>query len=224
MSERYEKIRIQENTIYESMGQISIPSGESTGNEIFDKSLDWLCQGTEAVLDFGCGNGSLIFLCSLRGTKIHTGIDLSDSAVKIAEKRKLLTAAGTFTFIDGGLEKLSDLQDNTFDAVILSNIIDNLYPEDARTLLLHINRVLKAPGKVLVKLNPYITEEQIREWGITVIKDNFLNDGFYLWNNTTESWQDIFSADFEITDYQEIYYPEHDLYNRLFLLTKSSKN
>ncbi|SHO51508.1 class I SAM-dependent methyltransferase [Anaerocolumna xylanovorans] len=223
MSEKYEEIRVQENAIYEAIEQISIPAAKSTGNDVFDRALDWLCQDTEAVLDFGCGHGTLIFLCSIRGTKNHTGIDISDIAIRIAEKRKLSTSNGTFAFIDGGLEKLSDIQDSTFDAVILSNVVDNLYPEDARSLLLHINRILKTSGKVLVKLNPYITKEQMEEWGITVIKDNLLNDGFYLWNNTTEEWRDILSAGFEITDYQEIYYPEHDMYNRLFLLTKSSK-
>ncbi|MFL0253320.1 hypothetical protein ACJDT4_23210 [Clostridium neuense] len=48
--------------------------------------------------------------------------------------------------------------------MVLSNIIDNLYPYDAEILMNEVERILKAKGKALVKLNPYITKEQIMEY------------------------------------------------------------
>ncbi|MGN6711532.1 class I SAM-dependent methyltransferase [Anaerocolumna jejuensis] len=220
MKNRYENIRIKENEIYESIEGVSFPNSKLTGNELFDKGLDWLCQDADCILDFGCGNGTLLFLCSLHGIQKHIGIDLSDSAIKLAEKRKSLASNGDFTFINGGIEKLNTLQDIKFDAFVLSNVLDNLYPEDAINLLKEAQRLLKSTGKVLVKVNPYIEKHQIQEWGIKVIKDNFLDDGFYLWNNTTNEWKNILSDYFDIAEYQDIYYPEHDMYNRMFLLTK----
>ncbi len=220
MRDRYEKIRIKENEIYESIEGVSFPTSKSTGNELFDKGLEWLCQNAECILDFGCGNGTLLFLCFLRGTKKHIGIDLSDSAIRLAEKRKSLASNGDFSFINGGVEKLNTMQDIKFDAIVLSNVIDNLYPEDAINLLKKAQLLLKPTGKVLVKVNPYIEKHQIQEWGIKVIKDNFLDDGFYLWNNTTNEWINIFSDYFVIVECQDIYYPEHDMYNRMFLLMK----
>jgi len=30
---------------------------KSIGHEDVDRALDWLCQGSDTILDFGCGNG-----------------------------------------------------------------------------------------------------------------------------------------------------------------------
>ena len=77
------------------------------------------------------------------------------------------------------------------DSAILSNIIDNLYPDDAISVLEEIKRILKKNGKLLVKLNPFISDEQIEEYGIKKISGNLLDDGMILWNNTNEEWEDI---------------------------------
>ncbi|OPJ57632.1 hypothetical protein [Clostridium oryzae] len=85
---------------------------------------------------------------------------------------------------------------------------------------MEVERVLKYGGKVLVKLNPYITTEQIAEWNVKVIKDNLLDDGLILLNNTTDEWIKFFERKFEIKQYEEIYYPEYEQYNRMFCLIK----
>ena len=48
----------------------------------------------------------------------------------------------------------------------------------------------------------------------------FLDDGLILWNNTTEEWENFFNERFEINTYEDIYYPEHNQYNRMFWLLK----
>lgn len=70
--------------------------------------------------------------------------------------------------------------------------------------------------RLLVKLNPHLTAEQIEEYQIKVIKDNLLDDGMILWNNTTEEWKEILSRFFTVEKYEEIYYPEHEQTNRMF--------
>ena len=162
---------------------------KSTGNDGFDKGLKWVCKGTEKILDFGCGNGSLLFMCSFNGTKTHVGIDLSENAIKTAQNRQKQMPHGHFEFVRGSIEVLDEMDEASFDAVILSNIVDNLYPEDAAYLMSSVNRILKKDGKIFIKLNPYLTQEQISEWNIKVIKDNLLDDGFVLWNNTTDQWK-----------------------------------
>lgn len=69
-----------------------------------------------------------------------------------------------------------------------------------------------------MKLNPFLTDNKIKEWNIKIIDKNLLDDGLYLWNQTTEEWSALFLKYFSIVEYNEIYYPEHDQYNRLFLL------
>lgn len=215
MDKKYEKCITQWNAVF-SKSNLSIPTNKASGNDVLDKGIKWLCHGTEKILDFGCGNGTMLFLCALNGTKHHIGIDLSEKGIASAEKRKSYIPKGEFTFLCGGIESLKNIDSETLDGIVLSNILDNLYPEDAKLLINEAHRLLKKNGKILVKLNPYITSDQIKEWNIKIIKDNLLDDGLILWNNTTEEWENFFNERFEINNYEDIYYPEHNQYNRIF--------
>ena len=201
----------------------AVPMGSFSGNPALDDAIGWLSKDSQRVLDFGCGNGSLLFYCARSGTKSHLGIDLSEQAIAAASKKAANMPCGAFEFRQGGLEMLADVPDASFDAVILSNIIDNLYPEDAMQLLRACARILKEDGKALVKLNPYLTQEQILEWKVKTISGSLLDDGLLLWNQTTEQWRAIFKERFAISHEGEIYYPEHDQTNRIFYLTKHGR-
>lgn len=194
------------------------PKSRTSGNAAFDRGLQWLTEDAETVLDFGCGNGILLFLCSLYGTSAHTGIDLFPAAVRSASERAKNAPHGTFRFICGSLDALRGLETASADAVVLSNIIDNLYPEDAAAVLAEIRRILRKNGRILLKLNPYLTAEQIAAWNIRVIRGNLLDDGMVLWNQTTEEWDTFLGARFRIAHFEVIYYEEHEQYNRLYLL------
>ncbi|HAH96773.1 MAG TPA: class I SAM-dependent methyltransferase [Firmicutes bacterium] len=217
MNPKYDRCTEKWNTIF-AKEKPEAPVEASTGNELFDQGLQWVCAGSETVLDFGCGDGTILFKCALHGTKGHIGIDLSDKGIEKANSKKTQMPCGDFRFICGGIEKLRDINANGVDAAILSNIVDNLYPEDAAMLLHEMQRVLRVNGKVLVKLNPYITAEQIKEWDIKVIKDNLLDDGLILWNNTTAQWKEFLAGYFRLHEYQEIYFPKYQQTNRMFLL------
>lgn len=146
------------------------PKAAKTGIEEFDAGIAWLADGSESVVDFGCGNGTLLFICRNLGTKAHIGIDLSEQAIKSAVERSRAVQNENFSFINGGTEQLKRIADNSVDAAILSNILDNLYPDDAVSALDEIHRLLKSGGKLLVKLNPFLSEKQIKEWNIKTIE------------------------------------------------------
>jgi ubiquinone/menaquinone biosynthesis C-methylase UbiE len=101
-------------------------------------------------------------------------------------------------FTTGGVEKLEATVDQAFDGIILSNIIDNLLPQDTIIVLTETRRILKPGGKVLVKLNPYLTDNQIMGWNIKIIEKNFLDDRLYLWNQSTEEWTELLEKYFSI--------------------------
>lgn len=216
---KYKKCIDQWDDIF-SKGESKPPKKKESGNKKFDNGLAWLTKDANSILDFGCGNGTVLFLCNLYGTNFHIGIDLSSEAIKSSNARSKLVGKGEFQFICGGIEALKDIPDESMDSAILSNIVDNLYLDDAISLLDEIKRILKKDGKLLVKLNPYITAEQILELGIKTISGNLLDDGMILWNNTNEEWKDILGARYSIYSYEEIYYEAYDQYNRMFLLTK----
>ena len=143
-----------------------------------------------------------------------------EKAIENAQIRAKQMSEGEYHFIQGSIETLESISDSSFDAIILFNIIDNLYPEDTEVLIKEVERILSSNGKLLVKLNPYITLDQIIEWDIKVIKDNLLDDGLILLNNTTEEWKNFLKIKFNLYRYNEIYYPEFEQTNRMFWLTK----
>lgn len=196
------------------------PRDKGTGNAVLDRGLDWLCAEGGRVLDFGCGNGVLLLLCALRGGTELAGIDLSPAAVANARTWMEAARCSPFTLLEGGVEALGRWEAGSFDALIFSNILDNLYPEDALEALAQAGRLLRPGGRALIKLNPWLSPEQIRDWGIRVVEGNLLDDGLLLWNNTTQRWRELIGAALDIVGFETVYYPEFDQTNRLFLAKK----
>ena len=213
----YEKVLKYWNGVFSSENAPPLLSPKM-GNDVLDRALDWLCMGAGTVLDFGCGNGACLYKCYLRGTRRHIGIDLSDSAIKTACGRMGGCCEGEFDFRVGDVSALERIPSKSADALLLFNIVDNLIPADSIILLENISRIAANGAKILIKLNPFITKEQIDSWGIKVLEGGLLDDGLYLWNQTTESWKHLFENYFIIDGYEDVYYPEHDQYNRLFRL------
>ncbi len=219
MNEKYIRCIRQWDEIFEKSG-LEIPKSKETGNAAFDDAIVWLTEHAETVLDFGCGNGMILFLCSMHGTKNHIGIDLSEKGIENAKLRSEKMKSGKYRFIAGGMEALKETGNESVDSVVLSNIVDNLYPQDAKTLLGEVKRILKTNGRVFIKLNPFLTKEKIEEYHVKTIESNLLDDGLILWNNTTQEWRAFIGSYFEIAQYIEIEYPEHQMINRLFLAVK----
>ena len=219
---RYGRCVRQWDDVFSSEGDAA-PAAPVSSNAAYDEALKWLCAGTESVLDFGCGNGVALIWCALLGTKRHMGIDLSGGAIASARKRSAHTPQGEFVFQQGGAERLASLPDGSFDAVILSNILDNLYPDDALSTLANAARLLKSGGRALVKLNPYLSPDQIREWNIRVVEGDLLDDGLLLWNLPTERWRELLEEHFTVERFADVYYPEHEQTNRLFLAVKPQR-
>ena len=216
---RYDKSMNKWNEIFgEEKG--SVPRTSNTGIEAFNQALDWFCENTETVLDFGCGNGSLLFYCAKRGTKYHIGIDFSDNAIEQAETRSSNMNAGRYEFIVGSIEQLSKFTSESIDGVLLSNIIDNLYPQDADSLLMECRRILKNMGKLFVKINDYIVPEQVKDWKLIELEKNVYDDGFILWNQKDKEWLEFLNNAFCLESFDKIYYPMYLQYNRVIKLVK----
>lgn len=217
--DRYEKSILQWDEIFKNE-KLHMPQQEKSGNEDFDRSLSWLTDNASSVIDFGCASGALLFQCSRNGTAEHIGIDLSPQAIANAQEKAKHIPGRRFLFICGGADTLRPIGPSSMDAAILSNILDNLYPEDAHSVLAEIKRILKPGGRLLVKLNPYLPPERIAEYGMQVIEDNLLDDGMILWNNSTPDWDRILQPYFHISQFHNLYFEEHNLQQRLYRLTR----
>lgn len=196
------------------------PSKEINIREIED-SISWLAEDCRSVIDFGCGNGRIIFRCLSKGMDHVCGMDISNSAVK-----KAVSIAESFHFKDkvqmicGGVEKLKTIDDNSFDSAILFNILDNLTPEDSMKTIRNIHRIVKPNGKILIKLNPYLTDQQKQECGLKEISPELYKDdeGLYLWN-ISSSMREKITAPFFVTEkYKEIEFKQYNMIIRMYYL------
>jgi ubiquinone/menaquinone biosynthesis C-methylase UbiE len=189
--------------------------------ESLEASIKWVADGSKNVLDFGCGNGKVTLRSLSYGTQKVYGIDLSSSAIDVANKvSKANNLQGKAEFHSGSLDKLIEFDDCSLDSVILYNIVDNLTPQDGKALLEEIHRIVSPNGKILIKLNPLLTNEQIVEYELESIEGNFFKEpsGIYLWNQTNDEWKSLFERYFTVEKYEEILFPEYEMTNRMFYL------
>nr|WP_263457761.1 class I SAM-dependent methyltransferase [Miniphocaeibacter halophilus] len=79
-----------------------------------------------------------------------------------------------------GIESLENFKANSLDGVILSNMMDNLYPKGVELLLTECYRLLKNNRRILINLNPNLIEKEIKEMNIKVMGENLLDSRFVL--------------------------------------------
>ena len=115
------------------------------------------------VLDVGCGDGVLSYLFAKEDAKV-SGIDYSDIAIEFAKEK---TKGLNINFQQGSAYELP-FEDNSFDIVISSDVIEHL--EDVEKYLSEINRVVKSTEGIIiistpVKFTEYpLDKEHIVEW------------------------------------------------------------
>jgi SAM-dependent methyltransferase len=110
------------------------------------------------VLDVGCGRGELVVHCGLAGVPA-TGIDYSTAGLRLAEQ-----AIGHAEGLDrdgwqrpslalGNAQQLS-FREGTFDRIVMSDIVEHLYPGELSTALAEAYRVLAPGGELLIHTMP----------------------------------------------------------------------
>lgn len=195
------------------------------GIEKLDSCIDWLCANTGSIIDYGCGNASMLLRCAYLNVKKGLGIDISCQAVRTAvdyiSKKDLLG----FSVIQGSLEALKSIKDASFEGAILSNIIDNILPDDALCVLKNIYRILTHGGRVFVKLNDYMDKEKLKEsidFFEKEISDNFFleKSGLYFHNLSDEKFERWIMEYFKVVEKGRIEFKTFDCFNRFYLLQK----
>jgi SAM-dependent methyltransferase len=146
------------------------------------------------VLDVGC-NGGALAIPLLQKRCYVKGVDLVEELVEKAKKR------GVFAEV-GEAEDLSQFDDNSFDYVICTEVIEHLF--DPTKAVQEAYRVLKPGGKYIATV-PY--------YGGRMANDDFLGD-YHQQNFTFEMLDTLFHAFFEDGKvfHYEICYP--DIFNQ----------
>lgn len=123
------------------------------------------------VLEIGCGLGTDGAQFAKAGAD-YTGIDLTDAAVELAQKRfELFNLPGTFRVADAeGL----DFPDNTFDLVYSHGVLH--HTPDTAGAVKEVHRVLKPGGRAMVMLyhrNSYnyrVNISMLRRGGVHLLR------------------------------------------------------
>ena len=107
------------------------------------------------VLDLGCNNGALDILIARRGSRV-VGVDLNRHALQAG--RRLLAVEKqevreNLSFAQAFLQALP-FYSKSFDAVIMFDVLEHLYPKDQPTIMEEIKRVLKPSGHLFIAV-PY---------------------------------------------------------------------
>jgi ubiquinone/menaquinone biosynthesis C-methylase UbiE len=107
------------------------------------------------VLDIGCGRGEMVFFAALNGADA-VGIDYSKDAIDLAnlankKQSKTIRAKTEFLLMDA--KKLA-FPDSSFNTVVMTDVVEHLYPQELDLAFKEIKRVLKNQGLVVIHTAP----------------------------------------------------------------------
>jgi SAM-dependent methyltransferase len=139
-------------------GRVNAPDDLSAGSTVplpreniagHVQRLKWFCEHlrrSDHTLELGCGTGYMITLpmCTWRYDVV--GIDLDDGSVQMG--RDLLARNG----FDPDALQTADLRDldETYDAIVASEVLEHMTDEDLRSVLAAIHERLRPGGLLLV--------------------------------------------------------------------------
>lgn len=197
----------------------------TTNYPVIDDALLWLGKDDINVLDVGFGTGMMLFVLAGHFSGHFYGIEASKAALEHARD---LFAGVSHLDVDlrlGSDKTLAEIPEKSMDAVILSNIVDQLTDEDGLRMIEETDRILKKGGRVFLKLNPYLQDKECERYGLKKIASELYqdNNGMYLWNLSDARWHEVLEPFFIIAKEQRIDLEHHGQTNRLFLLKKRRK-
>ena len=136
-------------------------------------SYRWRCRWLEEALkpaegdrivDLGCGAGTVSKYLLSRGAEVH-GVDLSESAIKIAEAVNAQFPRGSFRRADAS--RCSHLVDGSFDKACSVDVSEHCGYDVMLDIFAEAYRLLKPGGLYYVYTpNPYHLLERFKQWGL----------------------------------------------------------
>lgn len=133
------------------------------------------------VLDIGCGRGEMVLYCAKKGA-ICVGIDYSEDAIKLAklaQAKRAQELKKRMRFYTMDAKKLR-FEKSSFDMVILTDVVEHLYPEELEKMFQEIKRVLRKDGKLVIHTAP---NKWFNDFGYKYYSYPLSSALVSLWNN-----------------------------------------
>lgn len=110
----------------------------------YDQKSEWdkiaysYMKNAKTILDIGCGEGRFI----KKNPKKISGVDHNKKSLSICKKKGYSVKYAKVTKLP--------YEDNSFDAVHCSHVIEHLFPEDAYKLLSEMNRINIKNNRIVI--------------------------------------------------------------------------
>lgn len=165
-----------ENKLYQLQGEEAVRYGNGVHTKhkhikYHDFFINNIPEGSR-VLDIGCGNGALAFdIASKVPEVIVLGIDISETNIA---KAQTMFSRSNIRYVSG--DALTDLPDEKFDVIVLSNVLEHI---KERIDLLKTLQNRYRPRKILIRVPVFE-----RDWRVPLKKelgiDYRLDDTHYI--------------------------------------------
>ena len=191
-----------------------------------EKLLSAVCAlgGRKKVLDYGCGNGWAAIAAAKSGCEDVTAADPAPNAVEMTRFiAELLDVSDRVHPVCIGEEFLRSVPSETYDGLILSNVLDTVPPETAEEILMEAARVATEDAEVLVGLNHWLSPETAAEKGeeLTDGCKLYMDGVLRLVSRTDAEWEAIFAPYFTVESLTYFAWPgEEEEKRRLFRLKR----
>ena len=147
MNKAYERETEMWNQVFKECTPVDLRTLDLQVETMFDEALKLFAQKTTNVLDFGCGTGDISFqYLQYQPTHKVLGIDASKTGIEFATETARLSDYKTATFLEGTDHTVKQLEENSFDGVILSNVLDVMPKDVSKEVVEDLERVLKPGG------------------------------------------------------------------------------
>lgn len=201
---------------------------ETAWKEIGSDGLETAVEemGTQSnVLDYGCGSGWASVIMTKSGCEHVTAVDVSENGVKSAQKyAELFHEENHITFQTIPIDWLLTAEENQFDGVFCSNVLDVVPSYVSEDIIKGAARVCKNGAKVMIGLNPYFDQEHMKKSGLEEGEERHLfSDGILrIVNYTDDEWKQRLEKYFKVVECRHFRWDgEADTVNRrIFILEK----
>lgn len=130
-------------------------SGEILYPRLFEITQHLQIKKGTKLLDIGCGRGELAFWAASKGAKV-IGVDYSKEAIKLSKRALIKQPKKVQSNVRFFVKNAKELnfEPETFDSILLIDVLEHLYPKEQDIVLKNINKFLKKDGTLIAHTEP----------------------------------------------------------------------
>lgn len=193
-----------------------------TSQKLFDAANS--LSSCKKVLDYGCGDAWGSVIAAKGGCPDITAVDVAKNIAEAAALSvKVYGVENQVKTACVPTDYLHTVEENTFDGIFCSNVLDVLPPKTTDDIIEQMARVAMDGAKVVIGMNYHISREDAAKMGEELDEEGlmYVNGVLRLVPRTDEEWSDIFSKFFTVDKIEHFAWPgETKERRRIFYLIK----